>query len=377
MKLATRVLSIPLGPLGLLGLLGVLGGTGAGCNCSAIVGVECRADRVLCGGACIDPATDPDHCGACDRPCSPGNPCIGSACAADCPAGQTLCPDDRCHDLTTDPTRCGSCFVGCFATEECVQSTCLPLCAPSLVRCGLGCSDFATDPDNCGGCGQLCASGLCAAGACAGGTTGHLVVIGHNYRSTRAAQNRIVANAVLLSAVDPIGVLAYSEFADLGPGGTADNTDAALAQIAALIGRRIVVDRFAAASELAGRLDGHPVLLVYEQSGATDGQLRATGTAWAATLRTFLGSGGIVVVTDGGQGNIGTYQLVESAGLFAGVGLSGVTGATLRVVNPADGVAAGMPLSYRAELDSVRFVSTEPSVVVTDGTGPVVVHKVF
>lgn len=40
----------------------------------------CDPNEVYCGGICVDPATDPNHCGGCGNPCSSGV-CLGGSCA--------------------------------------------------------------------------------------------------------------------------------------------------------------------------------------------------------------------------------------------------------------------------------------------------------
>ncbi|MDQ3366665.1 MAG: hypothetical protein M3680_14670 [Myxococcota bacterium] len=39
----------------------------------------CTQPKLTCGGACRDVATDPAHCGACDRPCASGT-CSAGQC---------------------------------------------------------------------------------------------------------------------------------------------------------------------------------------------------------------------------------------------------------------------------------------------------------
>ncbi|MHC4947798.1 MAG: hypothetical protein ACYTG1_06000 [Planctomycetota bacterium] len=56
-------------------------------NAAAEAGPEagvaaCPGDLVNCGGACVDPATDPSHCGACGNVCPAGTTCVAGACVA-------------------------------------------------------------------------------------------------------------------------------------------------------------------------------------------------------------------------------------------------------------------------------------------------------
>src|SRR5262249_20044779 len=57
------------------------------------------------------------------------------------------------------------------------------VCTPPLHACEDGCVDLQTDPDNCGYCGNVCASGICSAGICQGIVAGHIVLIGHDYKT--------------------------------------------------------------------------------------------------------------------------------------------------------------------------------------------------
>src|SRR5687767_11462776 len=49
-------------------------------------GGDACAPLAECGGTCVDPTNDPDHCGACDAPCGAGEPyCVESVCSSVCP----------------------------------------------------------------------------------------------------------------------------------------------------------------------------------------------------------------------------------------------------------------------------------------------------
>jgi hypothetical protein len=56
----------------------------------------CLGSQVICDDACVDLATDPAHCGVCDRVCSTGT-CVHGACSCDgedeCPPGCPSCID--------------------------------------------------------------------------------------------------------------------------------------------------------------------------------------------------------------------------------------------------------------------------------------------
>jgi hypothetical protein len=175
----------------------------------------------LCGTSCVEPMTDPRHCGGCrGEACLLDHgaaSCVAGACAlascdpewADCngdavdgceTATTTLsncggcgvrcdaddailscedgvCDIDRCFSLRDDcnddasdgceadlrsATTCGSCATGCTApTNLCSVSdgtpACVSSCADPQVACGDRCLDTRFDMANCGGCGTACA----------------------------------------------------------------------------------------------------------------------------------------------------------------------------------------------------------------------------
>jgi len=79
---------------------------------------------------------------------------------------------------------------------------------------------------------------------------------------------------------------------------------------------------------------------------------------------------------DGGSTiNAGTWQILDAAGLFSATGIVDVSLDNLTVIQRTDAVALGMPAMYRAERSSVRFLTTEGTVVVTHPGGPVVIHR--
>ena len=119
------------------------------------------------------------------------------------------------------------------------------------------------------------------------------------------------------------------------------------------------------------------VLLIYQQSLATDAELTAAGGTLAAPLADYLRRGGVVVAVDSLNGNSGTWQLLDAAGLLSVASAGDITGTRVDVLAPGDAVASGVPLTYVAERNSIRFDSTEVTQVVGDATGPVVIHEVF
>jgi hypothetical protein len=147
---------------------------------------SCTTGMVDCGGACINPLTDGDYCGASD-PCTtnPGTDCrddqVCSAGSCACPTGEEECAG-ACTDTQHDPLNCGGCATAggdvCDAGEYCVDGVCVGECVLPNIVCGTppACIDPQTNNDHCGGCdspctiadGFLCQGGTCQ---CVGGLT--------------------------------------------------------------------------------------------------------------------------------------------------------------------------------------------------------------
>ena len=296
----------------------------------------------------------------------------GSDAGVMCDPGETEC-DGACFDLGSDPAHCGRCDVACAADRSCMAGVCVPMCEAPLVDCSGACVDLTSDPDHCGSCPNVCVSGLCIDSACADPLAGHVVLIGHDYTTSRVGMNRIAGNAVFLARGSPVEVVAFT--ADASAAAIA-GTNRAIDQVATGLGRtwtrRSVSDPALVPMELATA----DALVVYAQAGATDAELMSTGSTWATALATFVSRGGVVVVFDGiSATNAGTYQILDGASLLAVTGHTDIALTTLSVVEPGDPVALRVPLMYRAERSSVRFDTAESLVVVRDTTGPVVIHR--
>jgi len=79
-------------------------------------GPGCEEPMLLCGRDCVDPESDPDHCGNCDSPCGDNNAtpsCNAGRCEFECLPDFDNCDDDantQCEaDLLTDQAHCGAC----------------------------------------------------------------------------------------------------------------------------------------------------------------------------------------------------------------------------------------------------------------------------
>lgn len=87
----------------------------------------CESDEGV--GTCIDPTTDPDHCGGCQHTCTTevtqaSSICDDGVCSFVCDGAHDRC-DGQCLDVTDDPENCGQCGKVC-RTGECDDGRCLP-----------------------------------------------------------------------------------------------------------------------------------------------------------------------------------------------------------------------------------------------------------
>ncbi len=401
----------------LLALLGasLLGAIG----CSAIVGAECRDGLVRVGTTCVAPGTDAGSDGASasdagdagapldaadvdvgaldggDGGASDGGALDasdagaldagaldgGDAGASDagaldagpppCGLGQILC-SGACIDGLSDPSNCGACANACAASELCAGGTCSITCDPPTTLCAGRCLDLRRDPDNCGGCGVVCASGICVDGDCSDPLAGHVVVVGHDYVTSRRGMNRIAGNAVFLARGSPVSVVVW-EGGSSAPSRL--GTDAAIQQVALATGRAWT--RTAPADPMQVPLDlaKADAFVIYAQSSGDDASLRSLGRLWSRALAEFVARGGVIVMFETASSAIsGTWEILDAAGLFACAGRTETTGSLISIVAPSDAVALLAPLAYSGERTSVRFDTSATTVVASDGVGPVVIH---
>jgi hypothetical protein len=299
---------------------------------------------------------------------------MGDGSVPTCDIGELLCGVE-CVRPESDPDHCGGCGMACGGTDVCVGGMCMPFCPAGLLMCGPLCIDpLGNDPDNCGACGRRCATGICIAGMCALGTPGHVVVVGHDYRVTRAGMNTVAGNAVFQAPGAPVEVLVYEGTARTA---SVNGVDRAINQVATSSGRSWN-RRPVTASEVLVELGTADVLVILPQAGSTDVALATLGTEWSVGLTSFLRRGGVIVLFETTTiTNGGTYQVLQAAGLFTATGITDVSGDTVSLVSPSDAVASGVPIMYRGETTTVWFATTESEVVIAHPDGPVVIHRVF
>jgi hypothetical protein len=142
------------------------------------------------------------------------------------------------------------------------------------------------------------------------------------------------------------------------------NVDAAIEWGTSITGRDWLRTELSDPVDLPDVIGEHDVLVIYEQSLASDAELMELGATWAVTLANFMGVGGVVVVVDGGQGNSGTWQVIDGAGLIEIASMASVSDTVVEVVDAGDAVTRGVSALYRAVADSVAYETSEPDVVV-------------
>jgi hypothetical protein len=143
----------------------------------------CTEPLVVCAGACVDPGSSREHCGArgdcaganAGAACAPGEICAAGACVLTCQAGLVACAG-TCVDPAVSREHCGArgdcaganAGAACASDEICAAGRCAPPpCDTPHLLCGGACVDAEVDPANCGGCGRACAAGeACVRGAC-------------------------------------------------------------------------------------------------------------------------------------------------------------------------------------------------------------------
>jgi hypothetical protein len=122
----------------------------------------CPSGQVLCGNGCVNPQTDPNHCGSCTTACVVANGvpfCANSTCGvAACSNGFKDCDGqffNGCEaNLNTSVSNCGACGRACAAGSACVAGTCVQPAGACITAtdCGVStaCRSFACNAGVCG-----------------------------------------------------------------------------------------------------------------------------------------------------------------------------------------------------------------------------------
>jgi hypothetical protein len=104
---------------------------------------QCAAGGVDCGGVCVIPQNNPDHCGGCNVRCSDSQICQGTSCVE---KTCVSCGATSCNDLTSDRGNCGSCGHLCGADQICFNGVCrgcdgFPVCGNRCLFPGDACNE--------------------------------------------------------------------------------------------------------------------------------------------------------------------------------------------------------------------------------------------
>jgi hypothetical protein len=117
-------------------------------------GGPCGLDNtgLCCGGYCIDPTNDPEHCGSCTKTCGAAEKCCNRSCV----------------NTQTNKDNCGQCGAPCATTNasstKCELGICKPTCNSGFDDCNASndaCETATTvDPAHCGSCSTVCAAAI-------------------------------------------------------------------------------------------------------------------------------------------------------------------------------------------------------------------------
>jgi hypothetical protein len=322
-----------------------------------VMGTDCTGGTCEAGAcvSCIDGVLNQDEsdvdCGGAICPgCGTGFDCgAATDCTSGiCDAATSTCNAPGCGDGVLNGTETdldcggGSCL-GCAVTEMCLLGRdCLEgVCTTNICQAPT-CSDgvangLETDID-CGGTsacprcmdGRLCPNGpsdcispLCTSGRC-GDVRGHLVLIGHDYFSTNAGADQVIGNTVLLAPeTATIDVLIFDQYADRTPTGEVAMVEAAILREMTAASRTVRFTRLTDYTMLSTALTSAMDVFIVAEQELGGGTFPTIATAWESTLRTFLGSGGVVISTnyfDSGWQTLDRPMLIDIGGTGGGSG---------------------------------------------------------
>ncbi|MCC7537821.1 MAG: hypothetical protein IT379_16475 [Deltaproteobacteria bacterium] len=147
------------------------------CGWACALDASCRDGRCACpdalqlclGRYCADLSTDEMDCGECGLVCGEGLACVAGTCVADGGASCARVCGGRCVGAS-DPSHCGGCDRVVPASASCIDDRIV--CAPGTIDCDPRETELDCVPSRgglvCGACndGLGCIGGLCTEGSC-------------------------------------------------------------------------------------------------------------------------------------------------------------------------------------------------------------------
>jgi len=432
-------------------LMAVALGIPGACGNSGLVGGDCRSGLSLCHGHCLDLKTDANNCGQCSNRCDSGVSCIHGFCGGGGEGWGGFSGDGNsgtgnhghvgggsnggdgtagnagnfgefdagkggsgaggsgvggssgnggnggsgCTPPFDTAEHCGSCNTVCVDptpvctpvgnTHECQINCDLP-----LVNCNNACVDLNSDSEHCGACNVSCPSAICSGGQCIGAQAGHIVSVCMNYRevvSTSQAPITLLGNAVFLPLINPVKVLAFSQYADPTVQARVDQTIGWAAQ--ARGGRTFQITTVTNPDDVNAQLQkpDYDVFLIYDQQLAAAGILGGYGTQWSKAIESFSFVGGIIVALDGNTGAREMGVLLTNAGILPVTAQSTVSRTQVYNRRAGDVIGVNVVSPFLAPRDACVFTTSAvddsiTSFVVTDNPTlatdrrPVAVHRI-
>lgn len=352
----------------------------------------CGTQPIRCDVACTW-----ESAGACtgEGVCSPG---AVRTTSTGCGLGEARVLE--CDSACAFTIEAQPCTQTCTAPADCASRVCVDgFCRPPTCTDGIA-NGLESDVD-CGGSspcprcldGHLCpngpsdcASALCVRGRC-GDEHGHIVLIGHNYLSTNAGADRVLGNAVLLTTeTGTIEILVYDQYADTTSGtGEVTRLEASITSEMARVGRTASLRRLSDSTALASALTPSVDVLVLPEQERGGSIMPSIAAAWEPTLRTFIGAGGVVIVSTFSYEG---WRLVDRPTLIDITSIRLVLSGTALSLAPgasSDPIAAGVS-PYPAPSQSSAYTDVLPgdatsltTIMVTPDAfaDPVVVHAAF
>jgi hypothetical protein len=226
--------------------------------------------------------------------------------------------------------------------------------------------DAGTTPDAPGTCG-VCPSGICHDGVCVVNATGHVVLIGHDYRVSHDAATRLLGNAAALGAHPDVRIAMLGDGVD----------DAGIVAVRRALTRGLAAtgrswSQVASSALADGDSAAVDVVLVLPQVAAADASV-AAGESWQAALVAFVAGGGTVIGLE--SPDTTTTDFLRGTTLLDATHGDVATGDEVTIVTPTDALAVGVISPYLAARASTTFATTGDAVIVaTSNDAPIALH---